>query len=456
MALELYNTATKRKEVFDKPAGSTVGLYDCGPTVYDYAHLGNLRAYIFADILRRTLEYNNYEVNQVINVTDIGHLSGDGDDGEDKMTKALKREGKPMTLASMRELADFYFSKFKEDLIKLNIKLPSKFPFASDHITEDVELIEKLDKGGYVYKTSDGLYFDTGKYKDYGKLGGALGEDDHSRIGINPEKKSQRDFALWKFNNELGYDSSLGKGFPGWHIECSAMSMKYLGESFDIHTGGIDHISVHHNNEIAQAEAATGKPLAKFWLHNEFLNINEEKISKSIGNTLYLRDLEPHNISPIGYRFWLLMANYRSLVNFNWDALMGAENALKRLYRLFLDLGEEDGNIIKNEQIKFHTALNNDLNTPEALVVLWNTLGNENYSKGDKKATVLDFDKVLGLGFDKIKEQELPKEISDLAKKRDMARNEKNWQESDNLRDKLIEMGYEVSDTTDGTKVRKI
>lgn len=457
MALELYNTYGHKKEPFDKPAGATVGLYDCGPTVYDYAHIGNLRSYVFADILRRTLTFNGYTVHQVINVTDIGHLTSDADDGEDKMTKALKREGKPLTLEAMRDVAEFYFGKFKNDLRSLNILLPQEFPFASNHIQENIKLIETLTEKGFTYVTSDGIYFDTEKDLHYGKLGGLTPLDaEHSRIGINTEKHSVRDFALWKFNSELGYDAPFGKGFPGWHIECSAMSMKYLGESFDIHTGGIDHISVHHNNEIAQSECATGKPLAHFWMHNAFLNINGEKIAKSIGNTVYLRDLESHAISPLAYRLWLLMAHYRTLVNFSWEALSGTENALKRLYRLFINLGDNSGTPIPKYVTAFTTAINNDLNTPETLPILWEMLADETTSKEDRRATALLFDTILGLGFDTLKNEAIPIHIRTLIEARTQARTEKKWEESDRIREELLRAGYEVSDSNDETVVRKI
>jgi len=262
--LKLKNTLTGNVEEFKPLNEKEIGMYNCGPTVYNYAHIGNLRAYVFSDTLRRTLEYLYPEskIKQVVNVTDIGHLSGDGDEGEDKMTKALKREGKPMTLEAMRELADFYFLKFKEDLKLLNIETPEHFPFASDHISDEISLINKLIEKKYTYNTSDGIYLDTSRIKEYGKLG--LSSSGESRITVNPEKKNPRDFALWKFDEKLGYIAPFGKGFPGWHIECSAMSMKYLGETFDIHTGGIDHIPIHHNNEIAQSESVTGKPLARF------------------------------------------------------------------------------------------------------------------------------------------------------------------------------------------------
>ncbi len=456
MALKLYNTLTKKEEEFIPLKEHFAGIYTCGPTVYDYAHIGNLRAYVFADILRRTLKYEGYKVTHVINITDVGHLVSDGDDGEDKMTKALKREGKPLTLGAMKEIADFYTERFTEDLSMLNIESPEYLPKASEHIKEDIELISKLQENGFVYKTSDGLYFDTSKLSDYGKLvgpGKVSEAEEHSRIGENSQKKSQRDFSIWKFDSALGYESPFGKGFPGWHIECSAMSMKYLGETFDIHTGGIDHIPIHHTNEIAQSEAATGKPFVHYWLHNNFLNIEGDKISKSTGNTFYLRDIISHGISPISYRYFLLMAHYRSFMNFNWEAVKGADIALKRLYGLYLALGDGLGEVNQGYQGLFKKYMENDLDTPRALTILWDVLKDEKLSNADKRATVLSFDKVLGLGFSDLKELGVPEEVKNLAKERDDARAQKKWERSDELRKKIEEAGYEVKDTSTGHKI---
>lgn len=290
----LYDTLKKEKREFSPIKEGEVSMYHCGPTVYDYLHIGNLRTFLLADFLRRVFEFNGYKVHQVMNITDIGHLTSDADSGDDKMTKALIREGKELTLENMKQLALFYSDVFKNDLKNLNILTPNSLPMASDHIQEDIDLISLLTKKGFTYKTSDGLYFDTLKYPEYGKLGGISVIDEkelQSRLAQNSEKKDPRDFALWKFNNTLGYEAPWGKGFPGWHIECSAMSMKYLGESFDIHTGGIDHISVHHNNEIAQSESVTGKPLANYWLHGAFLTVKDSKMAKSSGEFITLKSL---------------------------------------------------------------------------------------------------------------------------------------------------------------------
>ncbi len=434
-------------------------MYTCGPTVYNYAHIGNLRAYVFADILCKTLRYNNLEVKQIMNITDVGHLSSDADSGEDKMTKALLREKKELTLKNMRELAEFYTKRFKEDLGKLNIQLPNGMYFASDYIKEDIELIKKLEKKKYTYKTSDGIYFDISKMSDYGILWGGKRNwnKDGSRVIENTEKKNPEDFALWKFNKKISFDSPFGKGFPGWHIECSAMSMNFLGEQFDVHTGGIDHVSIHHTNEIAQSECATGKkPFVKFWMHNEFIDIKDAKMAKSQGNFFKLEDIIERGINPITYRFWLLMGHYRTKLNFIWEAIEAAQIALKRLYRLYIELGDEIGNVHENSIEKFKKHINNDLDTPRALSLLWDVIKDENISSADKKATIIDFDKVLGLGFKNIKKEEIPKEIFALMKEREKARIDKDFKKSDELRNKINSLGYEIKDSSIGQQVLKI
>ncbi len=459
MPLVFYNTLTRKKETFVSLKKKVVKMYSCGPTVYDYAHIGNLRAYVFADILQKTLEYSGYKVKRVMNITDIGHLSSDADSGEDKMTKGLLREGKELTLKNMRTLAEFYTDKFKQDIKKLNIKIPKDLYFASDYVKEDVELIKKLEKKGYIYKTNDGVYFDTAKMSDYGILWGGKRNHDESyaRVAENSEKKNAEDFAVWKFNEKLGFPSPWGKGFPGWHIECSAMGIKFLGEQFDIHTGGIDHISTHHTNEIAQSECATGKkPFVKFWMHNEFVDTGGEKMAKSDKNFLRLQSLIDKNIDPIAYRFWLLMASYRTKVNFVWEALQGAETALKRLYGFYGGLGKKTGKVNKEYQDKFKEYIEDDLDTPRALSLLWDLFKDEKISDADKKATILDFDKVLGLGFKDLKENKIPKEVQKLMKEREDARQNKNWEKSDELRKEINNLGYEVKDTEEGQKISKI
>lgn len=449
MEIHLHNTLTGQKEVFKPLKAGEVSMYNCGPTVYNYAHIGNLRSYVFADTLRRVFEHNGYKVNQVINVTDIGHLSSDSDDGEDKMTKALKREGKPLTLKAMREVADFYFEKFKEDLKSLNIETPEHFPFASDHIQEDIDLVQKLEDKGFTYKTSDGIYFDIKKFPEYGRLGNIIISDDaESRIGVNPEKRNSQDFALWKFNNELGYDAPFGKGFPGWHVECSAMSVKYLGPEFDIHTGGIDHIPVHHNNEIAQSVCA-GDPYAKYWLHNAHLNIGENKMAKSGDNFITLATLRDKNIDPIALRYVFLSARYSSPLQFSWEALEGAQTTLKRIKEK-LKYYPDGGSVIET---KFNEHINDDLDTPKAIAIISEIISNPEYSDADKKATILDFDKVLGLQLDRQDNIEVPDNVLELIKQRDEARANKDFAKSDELRSEIEKLGFAVRDTENGTQV---
>jgi cysteinyl-tRNA synthetase len=463
MPLKFYNTLTREKEIFTPINPPNVGFYSCGPTVYNYAHIGNLRSYVFADILQKTLEYCGYKVKRVMNITDIGQLTSDADEGEDKMIKGLKREGKPLTMEAMKELGVFYKEKFMEDLADINIKKPDIIAFASDHIKEDVELIQKLLDKGFAYKTSDGIYFEIAKFPDYWNLSGrkkGSEENTESRIGENKEKKNQADFVLWKFSDKdgLGYETTIGKGFPGWHIECSAMGIKYLGEQFDIHTGGIDHIPVHHTNEIAQSEAATGKkPFVRFWMHNDFLDISGGgKMAKSGDNFITLRTVIDKGINPITYRFWLLMASYRTKVNFSWEALEGSETALKRLYNLYMSLGTEHGHIHKEYQNKFKEYIEDDLDTPRALSLLWDVFKDPNMSDADKKATILDFDKVLGLGFENLKKEIIPEEVTKLAEEREQARKNKDFKKSDELRKEINSLGYEVKDLGGEYKINKI
>lgn len=453
----LQNTLSGEKEEFKPLKEGSVSMYNCGPTVYDHAHIGNLRAYVFADTLRRMFEYNGYSINQVINVTDIGHLSSDSDDGEDKMTKALKREGKPLTLFAMREVANFYFEKFKEDLITLNIEMPEHFPFASDHIQEDIELVLKLDKGGFTYSTSDGIYFDIKKFPEYGKLGQInkqikMEDDTESRIGLNPEKRNSQDFAVWKFNNELGYEAPFGKGFPGWHIECSAMSVKYLGPEFDLHTGGIDHIPVHHNNEIAQSVCA-GNPYAHYWMHNAHLNVATEngsdKMAKSGGNFITLATLKEKRIDPLALRYVFLGARYSSPVSFSWETLEGAETALNRIRQKVSKL-PNGGVVSPTDFMKF---INDDLDTPKALALISEVLNSTEISPEDKKETILNMDSVLGLRLDLVTNVIIPEEVLTLMQERDLARANKDFAKSDEIRSKIEALGFEVKDTPEGTVV---
>lgn len=454
MALKLHNTLTNKTEEFRPVEVGKVRMYHCGPTVYDYVHIGNLRSFLLADILRRTFEYLGFEVKQVMNITDVG-IGGNNDEGEDKIIKGLKREGKPVTMEAMKELGDFYTEKFKEDVAKLNIKMPHILPKASEHIPEQIELIKVLEEKGFTYKTSDGIYFDTSKDPHYGKLGG-LGKEMESRIE-NSEKRNARDFALWKFNSNLGFPSPWGQGFPGWHIECSAMSSKYLGKTFDIHTGGIDLTSIHHNNEIAQSENAClpvgasaksgGCEFAHYWLHNEFVNVGPStalgvnKMAKSEGNQINLKDIP----NALAYRYFLLQASYRTPVTFSPEALTAAQNAYRKLKDLSSRI--QDSGIINEEyKKKFKEALEDDLNTPEALSVVWNLIKDEKISDADKRTTLLDFDQVLGLDLAHNEFLKVPEEIVELGRERDAAKLDKNYALADKIRVEIESKGFEIRD----------
>lgn len=475
----LFNSLSKMKEVFESLKPNVARMYSCGPTVYDTAHIGNLRSYIFSDILRRTLEYNNYKVKHVINITDVGHLTSDEDSGDDKMMVALKREGVPITLSEMKKIGSKYIKEFKEDLKKLNIKTPFIFPRASEHIDVQIAFIKTLEEKGYTYTLKDGVYFDTKMFKDYGVLGGISKEDIKtiSRIGKNKDKHNQQDFALWKFSTtktpagkELGWKSPWGVGFPGWHIECSAMSSQYLGKQFDIHTGGFDHVAIHHNNEIAQTEAVTGKKFVNYWMHNAFITVESKRIGKSEGNAIYLRHLIDRGFPAFAYRYWLLTGHYRSPMNFTWEALEGANTALIKLHKQFLDLGPKNGKIDASYQARFHTFINDDLNTPKALALLHELMGDELIEKKDKRVTILDMNRVLGVGFiesyrqmktifagetKKIEVKKAPDDVQELVKERERARKGRDWETADSIRDKIEERGFDISDTDVGPELTK-
>ncbi len=401
MTLKLHNTLTGKLEDFSPIEPGEVKMYHCGPTVYGPQHIGNLSMFVFTDILRRACEYLGYEVKQVINFTDFGHLSGDNegdaDTGEDRMTKGLKREGLEPTLENMLAMGKKYAGAFREDLDKLNVRTrETQFPYASEYVPQQIELIKELESKGFTYKTSDGIYFDTSKYSDYGKLGG-LSKEMQARVTENTEKKNPRDFALWKFN-ELGWDSDWGKGFPGWHIECSAMIKALLGETIDIHTGGIEHIPVHHNNEIAQSENANSKPLANYWLHRAHLQLAGEKIAKSEGNVVYLSEIIEKGFSPLAFRYFLLLANYRTPASFTWEALEAAQNAFNRLKKQVEAL-PDGGQVNAEYKRQFVEKIENDLNTPQALALVWTMMKDKDLSPADKKATAQNFCGVYGLGL---------------------------------------------------------
>lgn len=399
--MKIYNTLTDKLEDFKSLKENKVTMYHCGPTVYNYVHIGNLRSYVLADILRRAFEYENFEVKQVINITDIGHLTSDADSGDDKMVKGLKREGLPISLDGLKQLSDKYTKAFEEDLYAINIKKPDYLPKATDYLENEIELIKTLETKGFTYKLEDGVYFDTAQLPDYGKLSGLTPiNESEARVDVSG-KKSPRDFVLWKISTDghLGFPSPWGNGFPGWHIECSAMSKELLGQPFDIHTGGIDHIPVHHNNEIAQSEAAYGTLLANYWIHNEFVNLSGAKMAKSEGNILTLKTLEEKGFSPLAYRYFLLLSHYRSPTNFTWEALEAAQNALNKLKNTMSRMPLGSGVVNETYKAQFKEKIENDFNTAQAIAVIWTMLKDKDVSSEDKLATIKDFDKVLGLGL---------------------------------------------------------
>ncbi len=465
-----HNTLTSKKEQFEALRFPEVRMYNCGPTVYDYAHIGNLFSYMFADTLKRTLAYNGYEVEQVINITDVGHLVSDNDEGEDKIEKGAKREGK-----SAKEITETYTRSFFEDLELLNIDVHSiTFPRATEHIGEQIAFIESLEQKGYTYKTSDGIYFDTSKFPKYGKLGNInlKGLVEGARVSVNAEKKNATDFALWKLSKpedkrQQEWDSPWGVGFPGWHIECSAMSIKYLGKSFDIHTGGVDHISVHHNNEIAQSESVTGKPFVRYWMHHAHILIDSKKIAKSEGNSVYLKNIIAKGMSPLSYRYLLLTSHYRTQSNFTWEALEASQTALFKLQKHFVEnLGSKNGLVNEKYKEQFLGFINDDLNTAQALALVWTFIKDESVKKEDKRATLLDFDRVLGLRLSELDSTletmqtkyidvaSLPTHARKLVEEREAARKAKNFIVADELRQKISDLGYNLEDKPEGIKIR--
>lgn len=449
--IQFYNTLTREKEDFTPLNPPNVGFYSCGPTVYNYPHIGNYRAYIFADTLKRVLLYSGYEVNHIMNITDI----------DDKTIRSSQKESK-----TLKEFTEFYTEEFLKDIKSLNILEPTKLTKATDYVDEMVKIINKLLDNGLAYKSTDGsVYFDIKKFKNYGKLSHLVLEEQKEnasgRIKTDEyEKDNAQDFALWKAwdekDGDVFWETNLGKGRPGWHIECSAMSMKNLGEEIDLHTGGVDNIFPHHENEIAQSEGTTGKPFVKYWMHNEWVLVNQKKMAKSEGNFITLRTVIEKNINPLAYRFWLLMGHYRTKMNFNWEALEGAETALKRLYGLYLGLGGEMGEIQEEYQNRFKEYIGDDLDTPKAISLLWDVFKDTNISDADKKATILDFDKVLGLGFENLKEEKIPEDVLKLAEERKQAKENKDFKKSDELRQKINSLGYEIKDTGEGQKINKI
>ena len=454
--IKLYNTLTRKLEEFKPINEKEIGLYTCGPTVYWFAHIGNLRTYIFEDILKRVLEYNGYRVNHIMNITDVGHLTSDEDIGEDKLEKSAEKEKK-----TVLDIAEFYTNHFKKDIEKLNIEFPTQFVKATETIKEQIELIKLLEQKGFTYRISDGIYFDTQKLDDYGVLWGEKEKTDFkSRIEENEEKKHPADFALWKFSpkdkkRQMEWASPWGIGFPGWHTECVAIGIKYLGIPFDIHCGGIDHISVHHTNEIAQAKAAYGNILANYWLHGEFLILkNDDKMSKSKGNIVTLDNIE----NPLAYRYLCLGAHYRSKLNYSNESLEGAKISLNNLKDRIneLDLSSKAKNLElkKDYDKKFLDYINDDLDMPKALALTWEVLKDNNLSDSEKYELVQGFDKVLGLDL-KQEKVKIPEEIIKLANEREIQRENKNYQKSDDLRKMIEKKGYIIKDEENGFVIKK-
>ena len=460
MDIYFYNTLTKKKEKFIPIDKELVKIYSCGPTVYKNATIGNMRTNLFQDTLRRVLKYNGYKLKHVMNITDVGHLVSDGDDGEDKMLKSAREEHK-----TPLEIAEFYTKLFFEDLKKLNIETPEIVCKATEHIKEMLEMVEKIIKRGYAYETSTAIYFDVSKLEEYGVLSGINLKEQKSgaRVEVDKEKKNPYDFALWikaPENHLMKWDSPWGKSYPGWHIECSAMSTKYLGETFDIHTGGIDLIPTHHENEIAQSKGACGKIPAHYWMHGEYLLINGGKMSKSLGNVYLLDDIISKGYDPLVYRLFNFSCHYKGKLNFTWEGIQSASIALNRLregYQKHLSGNDNiSDEIISELENRFHQAINDDLNMPLAMSVVWETI--KFSEKSVKLAKLLEkFDTVLGLKIGEKKlEKEIPKEVLELVKKRTQARKEKRWEESDKIRDLITEKGYNIKDTQNGFELTEI
>lgn len=454
-----YNTATRKKEEFKAINDGKVGIYACGPTVYWNQHLGNMYAYLFVDILARTLKYFNYEVKLVMNLTDVGHLTSDSDSGEDKMEKGAKREG-----LSVWDVAKKYEKQFFESEELLNIKRPDVVCPATEYVEEQIELLKLIEKNGFTYKISDGIYFDTSKFADYNKFANLKLDEiiDTDRDEVSKEKRNKSDFALWKFSpkdekRQMEWESPWGVGFPGWHLECTAMSVKNLGETFDIHTGGIDHIPVHHTNEIAQGYGAFGHQTANYWIHNAWvMGKGGTKMSKSLGNVFIAQELIEMGIEPLAYRYLFLTTNYRKGMEFSLEGLKIAQIAFDKLRRLVGDL-PDGGKIDENYQNSFKELISNDLAMPEVIALIWKLTKDENVKPEDKKVTLLDFDKVLGLNLDKkVVEEEIPLEITELAQKRAEAKVNKDWTKADELRDLIKEKGYILEDGKDGVKIHHI
>ena len=456
--MRLYNTLTKKIEEFTPQKGKIVTFYTCGPTVYDYTHIGHMRTYTNNDLLKRTLLYLGFKVKHVMNITDVGHLTGDDDTGEDKLEKGAKKAKK-----TVWEVASFFTDYFFKTTDALNILRPDIVCKATDHIQEMIKMIKKLEKKGFVYQTKEAIYFDVSKFKDYGKLSGQKLEEKiqkaREEVYIDPEKKHPADFALWFFrvgrfaNHTMRWPSPWGDGFPGWHIECSAMSSKYLGQPIDIHAGGVDHIPVHHENEIAQSEAANDKKFVRFWFHNNFLMVDGKKMSKSLGNFYTIDDLKKHQIEPLAIRYFFLQTHYQKVTNFTWEAAKSAQNSYNNLKKIVQELQSDNSSksyksykTYKTYQAHFIKIISDNLQIPKAVALLWQVIHDQSLTPKEKLYLIYDFDQVFGLKLKDIKAKEIPKEIIDLAEQRKKYRIEKNFKKADEIRKKIEALGYQIED----------
>ena len=458
MALKIHTTISGEKELFVPITKGSIGMYQCGPTVYWTQHIGNMRAIVISDLILRSLQYLGNDVNFVRNITDVGHLTGDDDNGEDKMEKAAVRDNK-----SPEEISNFFLSKFNIDTEKLNTIQPTTSPKATDHISEMISFIDTLLEKGFAYKTELAIYFDISKAKDYTRLSKQNIEDLLTNAGtgevVDSEKKNAQDFSLWFFkagkhsNAIQTWESPFGIGFPGWHLECSAMSKKYLGSHFDIHIGGIEHIPIHHTNEIAQSEAANGTDFVNYWMHNEHLLVDGGKMSKSTGTSFNLDDVIKKGFSSMDLRYFFLQAGYRSKQNFTWEALEASKTALSRLKKQLMSI-ESEGEINAEFKGEFIEFIEDDFNIPQALAFVSSVM-KSSISDGDKKATILDFDKIFGLNLDLNTKENIPEEVINLAEKRAVAKKEKDFETADRLRDEILSHGYIVRDTGDGFELEE-
>jgi len=468
--MKLYNTASRKIEEFKPLNPPEAGFYTCGPTVYDYTHIGHLRAFVNNDVLKRTLNFLGYKVRHIMNITDVGHLTGDSDEGEDKMEKGAIKKA-----TTVWELAKNYTDYFLYSIDSINIKRPDILSNATDHIPEFIEMIKTLERKGFVYQTNEAVYFDVKKFPDYGKLSGQKLEDKkiavRENVNIDAGKKNPADFALWfkavgRFKDHImRWESPWGVGFPGWHIECSAMCVKYLGDTVDIHAGGVDHIAVHHENEIAQSEATTSKQFVQYWFHSEFLLVDGRKMSKSLENFYTIDDIKKRNINPLALRLLFLQTHYRQIMNFTWESLISANNAYAKLEKIICDLKQKNDSLVVKKECgqeakayrqKFIDAVSNDVQTPKALAVLWE-ITKSNIIDEEKLNLILEIDKVLGLNLKNVNPAviEIPEEIKKLAEERETARISKNFSKSDELRKEIEKKGYEIKDTDKGYKISK-